>query len=91
MEGEKLIGIITERHYSRSMILKGKTSPTTLVKDIMDRSPRACLRSVPPCRGEFLEPGLEEPAMFKLPAYDPLVIAWLGFGILVITALAFVP
>jgi len=29
--------------------------------------------------------------MFKLPAYDPLVIAWLGFGILVITALAFVP
>ncbi len=38
----------------------------------------------------FLKPGLEEPAMFKLPAYDPLVIAWLGFGILAITALAFV-
>ena len=36
MEGEKLIGIITERHYSRNVILKGKTSPTTLVKDIMD-------------------------------------------------------
>ena len=33
---------------------------------------------------------LGEPAMFKLPAYDPLVIAWLGFGILAITALAFV-
>jgi len=49
-----------------------------------------CLRSAPPCRGEFLKPGLEEPAMFKLPAYDPLVIAWLGFGILAITALAFV-
>ena len=31
-----------------------------------------CLRSAPPCRGEFLKPGLEEPAMFKLPAYDPL-------------------
>jgi len=29
-------------------------------------------------------------AMFKLPAYDPLVIAWLGFGILAVTALAFV-
>jgi hypothetical protein len=40
--------------------------------------------------GRVLEPGLEEPAMFKLPAYDPLVIAWLGFGILAITALAFV-
>ena len=36
MEGEKLIGIITERHYSRNVILKGKTSPTTLVKDVMD-------------------------------------------------------
>jgi hypothetical protein len=28
--------------------------------------------------------------MFKLPGYDPLVIAWLGFGILAVTALAFV-
>jgi signal-transduction protein with cAMP-binding, CBS, and nucleotidyltransferase domain len=37
MEGEKLIGIITERHYSRNIVLKGKTSPTTLVKDIMER------------------------------------------------------
>ena len=38
MDGEELIGIITERHYSRNVILKGKTSPTTLVKDIMDRN-----------------------------------------------------
>ena len=30
MDREKLIGIITERHYSRNVILKGKTSPTTL-------------------------------------------------------------
>jgi CBS-domain-containing membrane protein len=32
MDGEELIGIITERHYSRNVILKGKTSPTTLVR-----------------------------------------------------------
>ena len=32
MDREKLIGIITERHYSRKVILKGKTSPTTLVE-----------------------------------------------------------
>ena len=38
MDDEKLIGIITERHYSRNVILKGKTSPTTLVKDIMERN-----------------------------------------------------
>ena len=34
MDDEKLVGIITERHYARNVILKGKTSPTTLVRDI---------------------------------------------------------
>jgi CBS domain-containing protein len=38
MDGERLIGIITERHYSRNVILKGKTSPTTPVGDIMERN-----------------------------------------------------
>jgi CBS domain-containing protein len=38
MDGEKLVGIITERHYSRNVVLKGKTSPTTLVREIMDTS-----------------------------------------------------
>jgi CBS domain-containing protein len=38
MDGEKLIGIITERHYSRNVILKGKASPTTLVRDIMEQN-----------------------------------------------------
>ncbi len=36
MDGEELIGIITERDYSRNVVLRGKTSSTTLVKDIMD-------------------------------------------------------
>ena len=38
MDGEELIGIITERHYSRNVILKGKRSPATLVRDIMERN-----------------------------------------------------
>ena len=38
VDREKLIGIITERHYSRKVILKGKTSPTTLVREIMERN-----------------------------------------------------
>jgi CBS domain-containing protein len=38
MDGEKMVGIITERHYSRNVVLKGKRSPTTLVRDIMDRN-----------------------------------------------------
>jgi hypothetical protein len=33
-------------------------------------------------------PGLEEPAMFRVPAYDPVGIAMLGFGILAVAALA---
>ena len=38
MDGEKLVGIITERHYSRNVILKGKRSATTFVKDIMEQN-----------------------------------------------------
>src|SRR6516162_11389205 len=43
MDGEKkLVGIITERHYSRNVVLKGKTSPTTLIGEIMDHKPNPC-------------------------------------------------
>jgi CBS domain-containing protein len=38
MEGEELIGIITERAYSRNVILKGRRSATTPVRDIMERN-----------------------------------------------------
>jgi CBS domain-containing protein len=36
MDGDKLVGIITERHYARNVVLKGKTSPATPVRDIME-------------------------------------------------------
>ena len=36
MEGEEFVGIITERHYARNVVLKGKTSPATPVRDIME-------------------------------------------------------
>lgn len=35
-EGLKPIGIITERHYARNVFLKGRASPSTLVRDIME-------------------------------------------------------
>lgn len=35
LEADKLVGIITERHYAREIVLKGRTSPRTLVRDIM--------------------------------------------------------
>ncbi len=36
MDDGKIAGIITERHYARNVMLKGRASPSTLVKDIME-------------------------------------------------------
>jgi len=36
VDGDALVGIITERHYARDVMLKGRTSPQTLVRDIME-------------------------------------------------------
>lgn len=37
VEREGLVGIITERHYARNVVLKGKTSPATPVREIMEK------------------------------------------------------
>jgi CBS domain-containing protein len=37
MQGSKLAGVVSERDYARKVILKGKSSKTTPVRDIMTR------------------------------------------------------
>jgi len=37
MDEDVLVGIITERHYARNVVLKGKTSPAIPVREIMER------------------------------------------------------
>ena len=35
LENGALVGLITERHYAREIVLKGRTSPGTRVRDVM--------------------------------------------------------
>jgi len=35
VEGERLIGLLTERHYARNVVLAGRRSDTTPVRDVM--------------------------------------------------------
>jgi CBS domain-containing protein len=37
MDGDKIVGVITERHYARNVVLKGKTAAATRVEAIMDK------------------------------------------------------
>lgn len=39
IENDQLLGIFTERDYARKIILKGKSSKETLIKDVMTVSP----------------------------------------------------
>jgi CBS domain-containing protein len=39
VEGEKVVGVFSERDYARNVVLKGKASKDTLIKDLMSVNP----------------------------------------------------
>jgi CBS domain-containing protein len=57
IEGDEIVGIITERHYARNVALKGKTSPTIPVRDIMEKDvlTARCAQSVEECMALMTE------------------------------------
>ncbi len=38
MDNDELVGVITERHYARKVVLEGRASPATPVRTIMETS-----------------------------------------------------
>ncbi len=39
VKGEKVVGVFSERDYARNVVLKGKSSKDTLIKDLMSTNP----------------------------------------------------
>jgi CBS domain-containing protein len=75
------IGIFTERHYARNVFLKGRSSPTTVVKDVMrtgfayvtpDRTVEECMATMTAERVRHL-PVMEDGSLVGLVSIGDLV------------------
>jgi signal-transduction protein with cAMP-binding, CBS, and nucleotidyltransferase domain len=57
MQDDKLLGIVTERDYARKVIVKGRSSKSTLVRDIMttDLVTTSADQTVNQCMGQMTD------------------------------------
>ncbi len=67
MEGDKFLGIMTERDYSRKVILKGKNSTSSLVSDIMSTD---CPAISPDDRIELCMQKMTDKSIRYLPVFE---------------------
>jgi CBS domain-containing protein len=65
MEGDEFVGIITERHYARNVVLKGKTSPATPVRVITERHVARPEQSVDQCMALMTEKRVRHLPVFE--------------------------
>ena len=86
LEDGKLVGIITERLYAREVILKGRTSPGTFVREIMstrviyarpDQSVQECM-AVMIARGVRHLPVLEDDRLVGIVSIGDMVKSVIG-------------
>ena len=84
MDGDALVGIFTERDYARNVFLKGKSSPTTPVRDVMS-SPVIHARA-----DETVEDAMTvmtRKRVRHLPVFDDEMIGMVSIGDLVKTVI----
>ena len=83
---DQIVGIITERHYARHVILEGKSSPETPVRDIMT-TPVVCTQTdqtIPECMAVMSEKRIRH-----LPVVDQkLLIGLVSIGDLIKSTIA---
>ena len=86
MDGEKLVGIVTERDYARKVILEGKSSKTLHVRDVMttrvlcvtpDRNVDECMALMTDKRVRHL-PVLDQKRVVGVVSIGDLVKATIG-------------
>jgi CBS domain-containing protein len=82
----RLVGIITERLYAREIVLKGRTSPGTFVREIMstrviyarpDQSVQECM-ALMTARGVRHLPVLEEQRLVGIVSISDMVLSVIG-------------